>query len=40
MANKKFRLPAEDIVPGLDPGDGCTATDRILVDGSPVGYMY
>lgn len=40
VANKKFRLSAEDIVPGLAPGDGCMATDRILVDGSPVGYMY
>ncbi|MEX3656231.1 DUF2185 domain-containing protein [Mycolicibacterium fortuitum] len=40
MANKKFRLSAEDIVPGLAPGDGCMATDRILVDGRPVGYMY
>lgn len=40
VANKKFRLPAEDIVPGLDPGDGGMATDRILADGTPVGYMY
>lgn len=40
VANKKFHLPAEDIVPGLAPVDGCLATDRILVDGSPVGYMY
>ncbi len=40
VANKKFRLSVEDIAPGLAPGDGCMATDRILVDGSPVGYMY
>lgn len=40
MPPKKFRLPAEDIVPGLAPEDGCLATDRVVVDGSPVGYMY
>ncbi len=40
VANKKFRLSAENIVPGIAPEDGCLATDRILVDGSPVGYMY
>ncbi|SKM37803.1 Protein of uncharacterised function (DUF2185) [Mycobacteroides abscessus subsp. abscessus] len=40
VANKKFRLRAEDIVPGLAPADGCMATDRILVDGTRVGYMY
>lgn len=40
VANKKFRLSAEDIVPGIAPEDGCLATDRIVVDGRPVGYMY
>lgn len=40
VANKKFRLQAEDIVPGLAPEDGCLATDRIVVNGRAVGYMY
>lgn len=40
MANKKFRLSADQIVAGLASEDGCLATDRITVDGSPVGYMY
>jgi hypothetical protein len=40
VANKKFHLSAEDIVSGLAADDGCMATDRILVDGSSVGYMY
>jgi len=40
VANKKFRLSAEDMVPGVAPEDGCLATDRIVVDGHPVGYMY
>lgn len=40
VVNKEFRLSAADIVPGLAADDGCFATDRILVDGCPVGYMY
>lgn len=40
MANKRFYLSAENIVPGIAPADGCLATDRIAVDGRPVGYMY
>lgn len=40
VANKKFRLSAEDIEPGVAPEEGCLATDRIVVDGRPVGYMY
>lgn len=40
VANKRFRLSAENIVPGIAPEDGCLATDRILVDGCRVGYMY
>ncbi|WP_102146066.1 immunity protein Imm33 domain-containing protein [Mycobacterium hubeiense] len=40
MANKKFRLSGERIVPGLAPEEGCLATDRITVDGSPAGYMF
>lgn len=27
-------------MPGVAPEEGCLATDRIVVDGRPVGYMY
>ncbi|MDH6194725.1 hypothetical protein M2272_001354 [Mycobacterium frederiksbergense] len=37
---KKFWLPADRIVEGLAPDYGCFASDRIMVDGAPVGYMY
>jgi hypothetical protein len=37
---KKFKLSAKQIVE-LAPGyGGCFATDKITVDGMPVGYMY
>ena len=37
---KQFVLDAAEIRP-LAPGPGsCIATDRITVDGHPVGYMY
>jgi hypothetical protein len=37
---KKFRLSPDQIRP-LAPGLGaCIASDRIVVDGAPVGYMY
>lgn len=39
---KKFALKAEDIRPLLkwEGPEGCFATDRIMVDGCRVGYMY
>ena len=40
MEEKQFKLRSdqiEDLVSGLG---ACMATDRILVDGQPVGYMY
>lgn len=39
---KKFALKAEDIRELLywDGPEGCFATDRIMVDGCHVGYMY
>jgi hypothetical protein len=40
MENKKFRLSAEKIAPIALGLGGCIATDRIVVDGCPVGYMY
>lgn len=36
---KKLRLRAEEIAPIALGHGGCLATDRIVVDGSPVGYM-
>ena len=39
-AKKEFRIPGDKIVP-VAPGRGsCIASDMILVDGHPVGYMY
>ena len=39
MTQKKFHLKAEDIRE-LAPGrGGCIATDKIVVDGFPVGFM-
>lgn len=37
---KKFRLAAHEIAPIVPGFGGCLATDRIVVDGCPVGYMY
>jgi hypothetical protein len=39
-AKKEFRIPGEKIV-AVAPGRGsCIASDMILVNGHPVGYMY
>jgi hypothetical protein len=40
LGTKAFRLTAEQIAPIALGMGGCLATDRILVDGCPVGYMY
>ena len=40
---KQFTIPGEAIQPillGWEGPDGCIATDRIVVDGCKVGYMY
>jgi len=37
---KKFRLSAEQIMPLATGLGGCIASDRIVVDGCKVGYMY
>lgn len=37
---KKFLLAPHEIVPLALNRGGCIATDRITVDGRPVGYMY
>jgi len=38
--SKQFRLSASEIKELISPLGGCLASDRILVDGEPVGYMY
>lgn len=40
MTDKVFWLPAERIVPNLARNEACIASDRITVDGQPVGYMF
>lgn len=37
---KNFRLSAAQIQPLATGLGGCMASDRIVVDGRPVGYMY
>lgn len=39
-AKKEFRIPGDEIV-AVAPGRGsCIASDMIVFDGHPVGYMY
>ncbi|HRH98558.1 MAG TPA: DUF2185 domain-containing protein [Prosthecobacter sp.] len=38
--DKPFKLAREDIKQLITPMGGCLATDRIVVDGCEVGYMY
>ena len=40
MTAKNFYIPARDIKRLVEHDGGCIATDRIMVDGRPVGYMY
>lgn len=40
MSEKKFRLAADQLETLIEGQGGCIATDRITVDGAPVGYMY
>lgn len=40
VQEKKFRLKPEEIAPIALGVGGCLATDRIVVDGCPIGYMY
>jgi hypothetical protein len=37
---KAFRIPSDQIAPLIPSMGWCLATDRILVDGCKVGYMY
>lgn len=40
MSVKIFKLQRHQIAPVALGRGGCLCTDRIVVDGSPVGYMY
>ncbi len=40
MPEKRFHIPKDQIRPIVKMCGGCSASDRILVDGAPVGYMY
>lgn len=40
MSEKKFKIPSEEIRRLVPSMGGCMASDKILVDGQPVGYMY
>ena len=40
MSEKKFHLSPEEIKPLIEEAGSCIASDRITVDGAPVGYMY
>jgi len=40
MFKKKFRTSAHNIKRLIEHNGGCIASDRITVDGCPVGYMY
>lgn len=40
MAKKKFCIPVKNIKRLIDDDSGCFATDKIAVEGRPVGYMY
>ena len=37
---KRFRLTADQIKPLATEQGNCLASDRITVDGQPIGYMY
>ena len=40
MIEKQFKIPCEQIKRLIPSMGGCIASDRILVDGELVGYMY
>jgi hypothetical protein len=40
MATKKFRIQGCDIKQLIKPIGSCMASDKITVDGEPVGFMY
>jgi hypothetical protein len=37
---KNLRIPNEEIKPLVNNLDSCLCTDRITVDGQPIGFMY
>lgn len=37
--NKKFKLSSDQLKELVKDGTWCVATDRVMVDGTPIGYM-
>lgn len=37
---KRFKLPADQIIKLIPYMGGCIATDKITIDGEPIRYMY
>lgn len=37
---KTFKIKAEDILKVIEPMGSCLASDKITIEGLPVGYMY
>jgi hypothetical protein len=40
MSEKVFAIPRDKMRRLVPPMGGCLATDRIMVDGAKIGYMY
>jgi len=40
MVTKNFKLRSDQIAPLVASMGWCMASDRVMVDGSPIGYMY
>lgn len=40
MTKKFFKTGIQPLLTGWDAPAGCFASDRIMVDGCPIGYMY
>ena len=38
--NKQFAIPKEQVKQLVPPMGGCFITDRVMVDGQKIGYMY
>ena len=38
--HKIFKLKPEDIEPLIEPMGSCLASDKITIEGLPIGYMY
>lgn len=39
-AAKNFRIKSDDVKPLVESTGWCLATDRVMVDGQPIGYVH